>query len=87
MHPLVSFSDYTLTISPTLIHFRLIYLINNPNRNSRNEEAIHLIYLGTINLLLMQVLPWDVRWKTVSTACYQLHKNILPNTLHDSIAN
>ena len=63
MHLLVSFFVRTLTLLPIVLCCILLYLIITSNSNTKIEEVIHLISLGIVRLLLMQVLTWDFIWK------------------------
>ena len=65
----------TITLLPIVLCCSLLYLISTSNSNIKIEEVIHLISLGIVRLLLMQVLIWDVRWKPDLPACHRPEKS------------
>ena len=77
MHLLVSFFVRTLILLPIVLCCSLLYLIITSNSNMKIEEVIHLISLGIVRDLLMQVLTWDVRWKPDLPACHRPKKPFL----------
>ena len=74
MHLLVYIFCRTLTLLPIVLCCSLLYLIITSNSNIKIEEVIHLISLGIVCLLLMQVLTLDVRWKPDLPACHRPEK-------------
>ena len=74
MHLMVSRFVRTLTLFPIVLCCSLLNLIITSNSNIKIEEVSHIISLGIVRLLLMQVLTWDVRWKPDLTACHHPEK-------------
>ena len=74
MHLLVSFFGRTLALFPIVFCCSLLYLIITSNSNIKIEEVIHLISLGIVRLLLMQVLTWDAIWNADISSCHRPKK-------------